>query len=171
MSFDLLHAWIVQPLTSIHNRVIFDCGVPEMNVYLREHAGQNAKKDIARTFVAVQPADLSRVGGYYSLTLNSLHFDALPREKHLPRYPVPVAHLGRLAVDTTFQGQNLGKRLLLDALAQSEKIAELAGCFAVEVVALDNAAAGFYLKYGFTPLADDPLHLYITLKAIRKLNL
>ena len=171
MSFDLPHAWVVQTLASTHNRGLFDCGVPEMNVYLREHAGQNAKKDIARTFVAVQSTDFTRIGGYYSLTLNSLHFNALPREKHLPRYPIPVVHLGRLAVDTAFQGQNLGKRLLLDAFAQSEKIAELAGCYAVEVIALDDAAAGFYLKYGLTPLADDPLHLYITLKSIRKLGL
>jgi hypothetical protein len=59
----------------------------------------------------------------------------------------------------------------LDAFAQSQKIAELAGCYAVEVVALESTAAGFYLKYGFAPLADDPLHLYITLKSIRKLGL
>lgn len=171
LSFESPQAWIVQPLSSAHDRTLFDCGIPAMNLYLREHAGQNAKKDIARTFVAVQAAHPSRIGGYYSLTLNALQFDALPREKQLPRYPIPVAHLGRLAVDAAFQGQKLGKRLLLDAFVQSEKIAELAGCYAVEVVALDDAAAGFYRKYGFVPLADDPLHLYTTLKSIRKLGL
>ena len=74
-------------------------------------------------------------------------------------------------MDRVFQGQRIGKLLLLDALAQSQKIAELAGCYAVEVAALDEAAANFYRKYGFAPLSDDPLHLYITLKSIRKLGL
>ncbi len=150
---------------------MFDCGIPEMNLYLREHAGQNAKKDIARTFVAVRPHESERIGGYYTLTLRSLDFDALPKEKHLPRYPIPVIHLGRLAVDVAFQGQRLGKRLLLDALTQSQKIADLAGCYAVEVTALNENAAKFYSKYGFHPLADDPLRLYLTLKAVRKLGL
>ncbi len=142
-----------------------------MNQYLREQAGQNVKRDIARTFVTVRQTDPGRIGGYYTLTLRSLAFDALPQEKHLPRYPLPMVHLGRLAVDVAFQGQRLGKRLLLDALTQSQKIAELAGCYAVEVIALDQNAAAFYLKYGFHPLADDPLHLYMTLKSIRKLGL
>lgn len=171
LSFEVSQSWVIQPLSSAHNRISFDCGVSAMNLYLREHAGQNAKRNIARTFVIVQAADPSRIGGYYSLTLNALQFDSLPREKQLTRYPIPVAHLGRLAVDTSCQGHHLGRRLLLDAFIQSEKIAELAGCYAVEVVALDEAAAGFYRKYGFAPLADDPLHLYITLKSIRKLGL
>ncbi len=85
--------------------------------------------------------------------------------------PKTRVHLGRLAVDGAFQGQRLGKRLLLDALTQSQKIADLAGCYAVEVMALDKNAAAFYLNYGFHPLADDSLHLYLTLKSIRKLGL
>ena len=164
-------AWDILPLSSSHDRSAFDCGVPEMNLYLREHAGQNAKRDIARTFVAIRQTEPRRIGGYYTLTLRSLAFDALPQEKHLPRYPIPVVHLGRLAVDGAFQGQRLGKRLLLDALTQSQKIADLAGCYAVEVMALDKNAAAFYLNYGFHPLADDSLHLYLTLKSIRKLGL
>ena len=30
---------------------------------------------------------------------------------------------------------------------------------------------GFYQKYGFEPLTDDPLHLYLSMKVVRKLNL
>lgn len=159
------------PLSSSQDRAGFDCGVPELNRYLREHAGQNARRDMARTFVIVRPAEPERIGGYYALTLRSLDFDALSREKQLPRYPIPVAHLGRLAVDVAYQGQRLGKRLLLDAFSLSLRIGDLAGCYAVEVIALDATAAAFYLKYGFHPLSDDPLHLYITLKSIRKLDL
>ena len=142
-----------------------------MNLYLQEHASQNAKKGIAQTYVIVPSTVITFIGGYYSLSSGSVDFNAMPREKHLPRYPIPVAHLGRLAVDVSVQGEKLGKRLLLDAFSRSLKIADLAGCYAIEVKALDTAASQFYVKYGFVPLTDDPLHLYITLKSVRKLSL
>jgi ribosomal protein S18 acetylase RimI-like enzyme len=42
------------------------------------------------------------------------------------------------------------------------------GVHAVEVDALDEAAAAFYRKYGFTPLLDDPLHLYLPIATIEQ---
>ena len=40
------------------------------------------------------------------------------------------------------------------------------GVFAVEVVAIDDEAAAFYVKYGFLPLLDDPKHLFLPIAAI-----
>jgi hypothetical protein len=34
-----------------------------------------------------------------------------------------------------------------------------------------GAIAAYYLKYGFTPLNNDPLHLYLSMKMISKLKL
>ena len=42
---------------------------------------------------------------------------------------------------------------------------------AVEVEAIDDAAREFYVKYGFTSLADDRNHLYLPMHVIRKLQL
>lgn len=41
----------------------------------------------------------------------------------------------------------------------------------MEVDALTDAARAFYLKYGFVPLQDDPLHLYLSMQVVRKLGL
>ena len=143
-----------------------------MNRYLWEQAGQNAKQDISRTYVAVMEAEPQTIGGYYTLTLRSLGFQELPKEKRLPRYPIPLIHLGRLAVSTQFQSRGLGKRLLLDALRRALKTSEEVGGYAVEVVALHKQAASFYAQYGFVPVNDDdPLHLYLTMKSVRKLEL
>lgn len=49
--------------------------------------------------------------------------------------------------------------------------AESIGIHAVEVVAIDDAAKRFHLKYGFTALLDDPHHLYMSIKTLRKLDL
>ena len=61
--------------------------------------------------------------------------------------------------------------VLVDALKRCGLFAESLGLYAVEVRALDERARGFYLKYGFAPLVDDPLHLYLSMKAVRQLGL
>ena len=111
--------------------------------------------------------------GYYALAAGSVAFQDLTVEhrKRLPRYPVPVAHLGRLAVDESVRGQKLGSYLLLDALCRILRVDPDLGIHAIEVVAIDEVARRFYLKYGFTELADDPHHLFISLKMVRTLGL
>lgn len=123
---------------------------------------------MGRTFVAVAAGDPA-IKGYYTLANGALKFDNVPEK--LPRYPIPVAHLGRLAVDVSARGQGLGEYLLLDALARIAAIAGQIGIYAVEVYALSEPAKNFYLKYGFRPLLDDALHLYLPMKAVRKLKL
>lgn len=103
--------------------------------------------------------------------MSSLSFAELPKEKHLPRYPVPTAPLGRLAVDLRYRGRRIGEHLLFHVLLRVQTLSEETGVLAVEVRALDKAVSRFYIRHGFTPLADDPLHLYLTLKSIRKLAL
>jgi len=61
--------------------------------------------------------------------------------------------------------------LLLDALRRIEHAASVIGIHAVEVIAIDESARRFYLKYGFTELSNDRLHLYVSLKTIRSLRL
>ncbi|MGH9899923.1 MAG: GNAT family N-acetyltransferase, partial [Pyrinomonadaceae bacterium] len=141
---------------------------PSLNEFLKRFARQNDEKSISRTYVAVLPAE-PKIYGYYSISSGSIQFDTIPEK--LPRYPVPVMHLGRLAVDVSAREQGLGKILLLDALRRAASVSKQLGIYAVEVYALNDAARTFYLKYGFTPLLDNELHLYLTMKAIRKLGL
>lgn len=143
-----------------------------MNEYLRRFARQNDEKGLSKTFVAVESdsgGEKPLILGYYTLSSGSVAFAQMPPSERLPRYPIPTALLGRLAVDKKAQGQGLGKRLLLDALRRSVSISEQVGIYAVEVVALDEAARAFYRKYGFASLADDPLHLYVPLSSLRGL--
>lgn len=161
---------VIEPLSKHHDRASFDCGEESLNTYLRRHARQNDERGLSRTFVAVEDEGGCAILGYYTLSNGSVSFEHLPAER-LPRYPVPTVLVARLAVDKSQQGRGLGKVLLLDALRRSERVSQEVGIFAVEVVALHEDARRFYLKYGFQPLEDDRLHLYLTLKAIRKLGL
>lgn len=159
---------LIQKLTASHNRAEFDCGVESLNLYLKQYARQNASRNLGVTYVAVSGPDSSRVEGYYTLSAGSLPFQNVPEER-LPQYPIPVVLLARLAVDARNQGRGLGRELLLDSLRRVEAVSQQIGAFAVEVDALDERARAFYETFGFTSLADDRLHLYLTVKVIRKL--
>lgn len=92
-------------------------------------------------------------------------------KKGLPKIDVPVVLLARLAVDRTVQGHGLGRLLLVDALRRAEWLARQVGMRAVEVDAIDDDARRFYLKFGFTPLAEDANHLFLPTHLVRKLQL
>lgn len=93
-------------------------------------------------------------------------------QKGMPlRQAIPVVLLGRLAVDLQAQGEKIGERLLFDALSNAQQASSRIGCFAVVVDALNDNAAQFYSLYGFRAFSDDALHLFLTLKDIRKMGL
>ena len=159
---------IIEKLSSHHDRRSFDCGVEELNTYLQRYSGQHERKGMGRTYVATQEAD-ARVIGYYTISSSAVAFDVVP--ENLPHHPVPVALVGRLAVDNGARGQGLGETLLIHALRAAQRAAKIVGIYAVVVDALDESARSFYLKYGFDELTDDHLHLYLPMKAIERLNL
>ncbi len=164
--------WLIRRLNSAHDRTSFDCGEPTLNEWLHHRAGQYERRDLARTFIATR-SDESLVRGYYTMLTHRVVYDMLPTQeaKGLPKLDVPVVLIGRLAVDRSVQGQGLGAHLLVDALRRTVQISEQVGIRAVEVEALNKTAQRFYLKFGFRPLLDDPLHLWLPLHEIRKLKL
>lgn len=161
---------VIELLGSGHDRGAFSCGNTLLDEFLRRFANQHADRDFTRTFVATQRGSPA-VLGYYSLSAGSLDLELLPESvrRRLPRHPVPVAHLGRLAVDRTVHGQGWGAYLLFDALRRSLRISAEFGVFGVEVFAIDESARDFYRHFGFEALTDDPLHLYLAMKTIRRL--
>jgi len=86
----------------------------------------------------------------------------LPAEisKKLPRYPaVPAALIGRMAVDTGFQGRGLGAAMLADALQRV--LASAPAVYAFVVDAKDENAAAFYRHHGFISITGRPSTLFL----------
>ena len=155
---------VIELLTEKHDRAAFDCGEPSLNDYLQRFARQNAELFLGRTYVAAVPGQ-PRIAGYYTISSGSVGREDLP-EKRLPRYPIPVVLIGRLAVDKGAQGQGLGEFLLQDALKRSAQLAQHLGIYAVVVDALNEQARSFYRKYGFAETSDDPMRLYLPIKKV-----
>lgn len=161
--------WRIEPLRESHERAEFSCGKSPLDDFLRLRASQYERRRLGRTYVALFPGALT-VAGYYTLAAGAIAIANLPPEaaKRLPKHPVPVILLGRLAVDQKARGQGLGKALLRDALRRSLDLSEQLGLFAIEVLAIDADAKKFYTKYGFVPLADNDLHLFLPITTIEE---
>jgi GNAT superfamily N-acetyltransferase len=160
--------WQIERLERSHERGSFACGKPTLDEFIRRLVSQYEKRNLGRSYVAVRPGD-RQVIGYYTLAAGAIAFQNLPSSaaKKLPKHPVPVILLARLAVDQSARGQGLGEALLIDALDRCLGLADQVGLHAVEVDAIDQAARAFYEKYGFVPLPDSPLHLFLPLGTIR----
>lgn len=162
--------WQVERLDRTHRRDQFECGQPSLDEFLRSLVSQYEKRNLGRTYVAVTRGE-RLVCGYYTLASGALGFEVLPamQARKLPRHPVPVVLIARLAVDRASQGKRLGETLLLDALARTLQLSDKLGIHAVVVDAIDQHAKAFYQKYGFIPLLDRGLHLFLPVDTLRRL--
>ncbi len=163
--------FIIAPLGKKHDRKSFDCGEPSLNQYLQRYASQDIRRRVNRVFVA-SPQDTPRqVIGYYSLSTGGLDATDLPEEfrRRLPRYPVPVVLLGRLAVAESHQGKELGSILLADALQRVAQASQVLAVYAVVVDTLNDRASKFYRQFGFIPLPSQPLKLFLPMESVATL--
>lgn len=144
----------------------FDCGVDALNEWLTKRAFQAQQSRSARTFVLSQG---KKVIAYYALSTGSLdNADVGGRlTKGLGKHPVPVVLLSRLGVDRQFQGNELGRYMLQDALIRVLNAAEQLGIRAVQVHPVNEDAKRFYMKFGFREIGEPEYGLYLLLKDIR----
>jgi len=163
---------IIRALDPSHDRQAFDCGVAALNGFLRETARQHRDKGISNTFVLLDEEAPQKILGFFTLSFLEVDAAALP-EKYSRRLPkssrLPAAKLARLAVDRNSQGKGYGALLLADSIkrivATVKESGAITGFF---VDAKDETAKRFYLRFGFIPLQDNPLKLFLPLKTLAK---
>jgi ribosomal protein S18 acetylase RimI-like enzyme len=160
-------AFRVGPLGVAVDTADFECTVPPLDEYLRRYAAQDLRRNLARVYVAMPVANPRQPAGFYTLSAGSVACAELPADlsRKLPRYPVPVALVGRLAVDKRFQGQGLGSILLADACAKVKAASQVLAVAGIVVDAKDEAAASFYRHFGFLVLPGRPDRLLLPAKA------
>ncbi|NOS73116.1 MAG: GNAT family N-acetyltransferase [Methyloglobulus sp.] len=152
----------IRPFDKTVDKTLFSCGQPLLDVYIRQYASQDIKRNVARVFMATPTHEARQLAGYFTLSAGSVSCADLPESlaKTLPRYPVPVAIIGRLAVDIHFQGKGLGSILLADACQRIASASATLAMVGIIVDAKDNAA-DFYQHFGFKPLPGQPSRLLL----------
>lgn len=152
------------PISSGHRLDNFASGQPTLDQWLKEHA-LDSEGRTSRSYV-VETAE-HVVVAYYALATGSVHRSELKSKmRHRAPDPMPVMVLGRLAVDRRHQGARLGEALLRDAMLRTIEISRVAGVRMLIVHAIDEAAAGFYLRCGFEPLPRQESTLFLPIETI-----
>jgi predicted GNAT family N-acyltransferase len=162
---------ITENLNSRHRKNEFSCGKELLDNYLHKQASQDIKRKLSACFI-LNDDESNLVKGYYTLANNSIPLEFVPNQlqKKLPKSysSIPTTLLGRLAVDSRFQGKGVGKLLLIDALKRIYIISQSIGSFAVIVDPIDENAETFYAGYGFIKLPDSG-KMFLSMSTIKQL--
>lgn len=160
------------PVTNLteKQRRSFTCGVPALDEYLKQFAKGNHVKNIGKTFVLL--AEDESIIGYYTLSMGGVDFLSLPQEfsGRLPKYPIPIARIARLAVSIEKQRQRWGEFLLIEALHRIKDAAALVAAIGVVVDAKDEKAKAFYMRFGFKSFENNNLCFFLPLEKISELS-
>ena len=162
---------IIRPLDVTHNRTGFDCGIAPLNDFLRKTARQHREKGLSNTFVLLDEEAQKNILGFFTLSFLEVDVSLLPADytRRLPKASrLPAAKLARLAVDQRCQGKGCGALLLADAIKRIAATAmESGGIVGFFVDAKDEKVRQFYLRFGFIPLQDAALSLFLPLETLR----
>jgi len=144
----------------------FHCNSEPLNDYLKRFATGNHRKNIGKTFVLFSKQNII---GYYTISMGNVDFRYLPAryQTGLPKYPIPVARIGRLAVASEAQGQGFGKILIVDAFKRIWEASQMIASYAVIVDAKDDKAVSFYEHFGFCSFENEKMSLFLPLTALR----
>lgn len=155
-------------ILAAHDRKQFTSGVAALDRYFREQVTQDVRRRATSCYVTIDAAT-AKVAGYYTLSAASIPLGDVGDDlaKRLPRYPsVPVARLGRLAVDEAYRGRKLGSLLLWDAALRAARSEVMV--FALVVDAKDEQAEAFYRHHGFAKFGSLPRQLILPLGKIAR---
>ena len=141
----------IRALEVEEDRSAFTSGDEELDRFFRKYAGQNQfRHHLGVTYVAT---DGDETCGFLTVSASSIEIDDLPgrRRKRLPRDPLPVLRVARLATAAEHRGIGVGRLLLRCAFQLALDMSGELGCIGVVVDAKEEAVS-YYARYGFEPL-------------------
>lgn len=149
-------------LDEAHELDLFDSGHDTLDEWLRRRARANQVSGASRTYVVCEGM---RCIGFYCLSSGGMASADAPGalRRNMPD-PIPMAILGRLAIDRNWQGKGLGAALLQDAVLRAGQAAHIMGIRGVLVHAISDEARTFYEHYGFTASPKHPMTLVMSVK-------
>ncbi|HEU0082117.1 MAG TPA: GNAT family N-acetyltransferase [Bradyrhizobium sp.] len=153
------------PLGDHHQLETFSSGVPLLDDWLKRRARANQISGASRSFVLCA-GDV--VIGYYALASGAVSAAMAPGRfrRNMPD-PIPVAVLGRLALDQSCHGQGIGRELFRDSALRVMQAAEMIGIRGMLVHAVSDEAKAFYLGLGLSESPLEPMTLMVTLADLR----
>lgn len=160
---------VIKPLDKKISRAAFCCGNEKIDNFCRNNAKRQNDVNRIRVYDAFYEDSLV---GYYYLVASSNLADHISEEalKKFERVKVaPCVYLGMIGVHQDFQGNGIGKVLMLDAMQTTLRVAELIGVYALTLEAIDKKTADLYAKWGFQYFTEGEMMMFIPIGTIKDL--
>ncbi|MEH6552477.1 MAG: GNAT family N-acetyltransferase [Pseudomonadales bacterium] len=149
----------------------FDCGNEIINKFVASGLKKQVRENLSKCFVLLDIDNSDKFVGFYTLTsfaidaplLSSMSKGRLPKK-------VPCVRMVMLGVDKTYQKQQLGLRLLVNAIDRTITASQHIGVLGLYLDA-DPPAVDFYLAHGFKTLKDrqdpDPTPMFLHIETAK----
>lgn len=166
----------IEALSRDCDRASFSCGNVMLDRYLRTQAIQDRDRKLSKCFVALDKdrskdkSEKRRIAGFYTLTSDSISTALYSAKigKAFPYEKIPLALLGRFAIDTEYQDQGVGLYLVVDAAERALR-AEM-GIFGLFVEAKDENSQSWYIRRGFVLIDEETRQLVFPLAKLFELK-
>ena len=159
-----------------HDRAAFSCGVPQIDNYLKRTAKKGGKADVVRIRVVVDAGN--RIVGFHGINMHAVAVEDMPaayRKKAMKHGLLPAAFIAMIGVDKKHQGNGLGGALVADALSRIARASDEIGTCVIMLDVFDDGDADavarrktYYESFGFIPLPDQPLRLFMPIATARE---
>ena len=123
----------IRALRTTDERGGFHSGDEALDRFFRHYAGQNQfRHHLGVTYIAIE-AD--QILGFVTVSPRHIEIEDLPEKARakIPRYPIPVLGIARLAVDSSARSKGVGAQLLKYAFQLALRMSEDLGCAGVVV--------------------------------------
>ena len=157
--------YIIENFSTQFDTSKFDCGVPYLNDWIRQYAGQTQRRSEARSYLVVDSIS-KLVAGFYTLLVTEVNVGGV---NHGKDRRLPAVLIANLAVDSKFQGRGLGALLVVDAIAKSLSAADLVGISVILVDPFDTGLVGFYEQFGFKVLGEGSTRMALKADKARRI--
>jgi len=167
----------IQPFDpKTHDRAAFSCGVPQIDNYLKLTAKKGSKADVVRIWVVIDTEN--HIAGFYGINMHAIDVKEMPaayKKKAMKHGLLPAAFIAMIGVDEKHQGNGLGSALVADALERIARASDEIGTCVIMLDVLDDGNGDavtcrktYYESFGFIPLPDQPLRLFMPIETARE---
>lgn len=168
----------IQPFDpKTHDRAAFSCGVPQIDNYLKLTAKKGSKADVIRVWVVLDANN--SIVGFYDINMHAADVKDMPEayKKKAGRHGMlPAAFIAMIGVDESQQGNGIGSALVADSLSRIARVSDEIGACIIILDVFDDGDQGavarrktYYEEFGFIPLPDQPLRLFMPVQTAREL--
>ena len=168
----------IQPFDpKTHDRTAFSCGVPQIDNYMKLTAKKGSKADVVRIWVVVDVKN--NIIGFYGINMHAVDVRDMPeayQKKAGKHGMLPAAFIAMIGVDKSQQGNGIGSALVADALSRIARVADEIGTCVIILDVYDDGDVDtvarrktYYEAFGFLPLPDQPLRLFMPVQTAREL--